>query len=71
MNGPMLNWKRVQDEVPDNDRLVICWIKGEKVGFGIYTDKLSKEYNSEKRFVVYDYVNENVIAWADFNKYPE
>ena len=30
MNGPMLNWKRVQDEVPDNDRLVICWIKGKK-----------------------------------------
>ena len=41
--------------------LIVCWIKGKKVGFGIYTDKLSKEYNGEKRFVVYDYVNENVI----------
>ena len=51
--------------------LIICWIKGKKVGFGIYTDKLSKEYNGGKRFIVYDYVNVNVIAWADFNAYPE
>ena len=25
--------------------LIVYWIKGKKVGFGIYTDKLSKEYN--------------------------
>ena len=51
--------------------LIVCWIKGKKVDFGIYTDKLSKEYNEGKSFIVYDYVNENVIAWADFNAYPE
>lgn len=68
----MLDWIKCEDRLPEDERTCICWIEnecGKSVGFGFYTNNLSKEYNGEYKWVVNDYVHEDVVAWAEFNKY--
>ena len=68
----MVEWYKVEDKLPEDEKLYLCWTKsdyGNGVGVGFYTDKISKEYNGEKRWVIAGMINENVVAWADFNYY--
>lgn len=70
----MVEWIKVEDRLPEDEKAYICWAKaeyGNGVGIGFYTDKLSSEYNGEKRWVIADMVNENVVAWAEFNYFEE
>ncbi len=70
----MVQWIKVTDRLPEDGRAYLCWTKaeyGDGIGIGFYTDKLSSEYNGEKRWVIADMVNENVVAWAEFNFFEE
>lgn len=65
----VLDWISVKIRVPDNERAVVCWCKDRCIGIGCYSKRLSSEYKGEGRFVIGNYVNEDVIAWAEINSY--
>ena len=63
----MLDWIKVADKVPEEDKAYICWTKDNGVGVGFYTTRFSEDYKGEKKWVIANNINEDVIAWAEFN----
>jgi len=66
----MLEWNKVEDKLPEDEKMYLCWTNapyGNGVGVGFYTDKLGEEYKGEKKWVIANQVNEDVVAWAEFN----
>ncbi len=69
----MVEWIKVENKLPEDERYCLCATLspyyGKGVAIGFYTDRLGKEYNGEKRWVIANEVNEDVVAWAEFNYY--
>lgn len=67
----MVNWIKCENSTPKDERIYLCWCSDDSFGLGFYTNKLSKEYSGEYHWVIGNQVIENVIAWADFNRYRQ
>lgn len=61
----MVEWVKVEDRLPETEKNVLCWTKayyGNGVGIGFFDKK-------ENKWIIADMINDNVVAWADFNRY--
>lgn len=60
----MLEWVLCSDRVPNDSRTCLCYCGDYRYGLGHYI----KEYDDEYHWIIGNYINEDVIAWADFNR---
>jgi len=61
----MVEWIRVEDGFPEIKKMYLCWTKstyGDGIGIGFYDKEL-------KKWIIGNQVNDDVVAWADFNYY--
>ena len=65
----MVDWIKCEDNTPKDNRFYLCWCSDDSFGLGFYSDRLTKAYNGEHRWIIGNEINEKVIAWADFNRY--
>lgn len=65
----MVDWIKCEDNTPKDEHFCLCWCSDNSFGLGFYSNRLSKEYNGEYRWIIGNEINEKVIAWADFNYY--
>ena len=59
--GPIPNWVKCEERLPENDDLVLIW-DGSYMAFGMYLDKV---------WVDKKWIKKNVIAWMPIPKPPE
>ena len=60
----MLEWILCSDRLPNDSRAYLCYCGDYRYGFGRYI----KEDDEEYHWIIGNYINEDVIAWADFNR---
>ena len=61
----MVEWILCSDRLPNDSRAYLCYCVDYRYGFGRY---IKEDDDEEYHWIIGNYINEDVIAWADFNR---